>query len=122
MTVFDNGLGASASRRFRRTLCLKEETRIYKGISPSNRDWRPLIITCRKHDQQRVRLQEMKTFEFPGCYSWLSNYTSTGSHYGEKTEKPTSFAISPKLHIYLIYFFWPKWKRQIGNGLTFYEI
>jgi hypothetical protein len=46
----------------------------------------------------------MKTFECPRYYSWLTNYTSNGSHNGEKTEKPTSFAKSPNLEIYLQFF------------------
>jgi len=47
----------------------------------------------------------MKTFECPGYYSWLTNYISNDSHYGEKNEEPAYFAKSPKLHIYLQYFF-----------------
>jgi len=66
MTVIDTCLRARASRRCRGTSCLKAETRICKGISPFNRDWRPLNLTCCKHDKQRVRLQEMKTFECQG--------------------------------------------------------
>jgi hypothetical protein len=119
MTVFDTGPQASSSQRFGGTSRLKAETRIHKGISPSNRDWRPLVITCCKHDKQQVWLQEMKTFECPVYYSWLTNYTSNGSHYGEKTEKPTSFVKSPNLDIYSQYFFGRKWKRQEGNRLTF---
>jgi len=64
----------------------------------------------------------MKTFECPGYYPWLTNYTFNGSHYEEKTEKPTPFAKSPKLDIYLQYFIEWKWKRQEGNLLTFCEI
>lgn len=104
--MFDTGLRTSASRRFRRTSCLKAETRIYKGISQSNCDWRPLILTCCKHAKQPVRLREMKTFECPGYYSWFNNYFCNSSHYGEKTEKPTSFAISLNIDITpLQYFF-----------------
>ena len=52
LTVFDIGLQASVTRRFRGTSCLKAEIRIYKGVSPSNRDWRTLNIKCCKHAKQ----------------------------------------------------------------------